>query len=230
MFPRFLLPPSVFHTKKRNAGRSTSPTSLSSGLPNDENSKQDHVSCIRCSTCAAHIALTSQIVSKGFTGRHGRAYLVSAEPAATSSSSPVESLSNTLLGSPEPRHLVTGDHTVSDVNCVFCGSLLGWKYVSAEEESQRYKVGNFILETKKVITTATWDPPSYASPVESTASSETTEALSKTTYDNIEFDSQDEDECEDLFSGIWSPGLAARRRNRRVARNPSSSMLGIASC
>ena len=33
---------------------------------------------------------------------------------------------------------------------------------------------------------------------------------------DIEFDSQDEDECEDLFSGIWTPQLAAKRRKRRV--------------
>jgi hypothetical protein len=34
--------------------------------------------------------------------------------------------------------------------------------------------------------------------------------------DEIEFDSQDEDECEDLFAGVWSPQLAKKRRNRRM--------------
>lgn len=35
----------------------------------------------------------------------------------------------------------------------------------------------------------------------------------------VEFDSQDEDECEDLFLGIWTPALAAkRRRGRRLGR------------
>ena len=36
--------------------------------------------------------------------------------------------------------------------------------------------------------------------------------------DDIEFDSQDEDECEDLFAGVWSPQLAIKRRQRRNNR------------
>lgn len=35
-----------------------------------------HTSHISCAKCHADFALTSQIISKGFTGRHGRAYLV----------------------------------------------------------------------------------------------------------------------------------------------------------
>lgn len=35
--------------------------------------------------------------------------------------------------------------------------------------------------------------------------------------EDVEFDSQDEDECEDLFSGIWSPALAKRRRARKAS-------------
>ena len=35
---------------------------------------------------------------------------------------------------------------------------------------------------------------------------------------SIEFDSQDEDECEDLFAGIWSPALASRRRQGKTFR------------
>ncbi|KAL4874187.1 hypothetical protein BDV12DRAFT_3557 [Aspergillus spectabilis] len=225
MFPKFLLPPSIFHTKKQNAGRPTSPVSQPRP-PVEEAAKkkyiQGHVSCIRCSTCAAHLCLTTQIVSKGFTGRHGRAYLVSAESILNTPSYPGESLPNTLLQSPVSRHLVTGAHTVSDIDCAFCGSVLGWKYVSAEEESQRYKVGKFILETKKVMTTPAWDPAFSAGLEEPTGSPRPTKVPSKVIHDGIDFDSQDEDECEDLFSGIWSPGLAARRRNRRVTRHPSA--------
>ena len=33
--------------------------------------------------------------------------------------------------------------------------------------------------------------------------------------EEVEFDSQDEDECEDLFAGVWSPQLARRRRRGR---------------
>ena len=34
--------------------------------------------------------------------------------------------------------------------------------------------------------------------------------------EEAEFDSQDEDECEDLFLGVWTPQLAARRRRGRI--------------
>ena len=33
--------------------------------------------------------------------------------------------------------------------------------------------------------------------------------------EEVEFDSQDEDECEDLFAGVWSASLAAKRRKAR---------------
>ncbi|KAL4998100.1 yippee zinc-binding/DNA-binding /Mis18, centromere assembly-domain-containing protein [Aspergillus recurvatus] len=212
MFPKFLLPPPIFQAKKRNEGSSGS-LSLASELPNDVTSGkkylQGHISCIRCSTCAAELCLTSQIVSKGFTGRHGRAYLVSAESTVTAPSDQGDSLPNTLLQSPVSRNLVTGAHTVSDIECVLCRSVLGWKYIKAEEQSQKYKVGKFILETNKIIKTSAWDPAFGANLTRSTG---------------IEFDSQDEDECEDLFSGVWNPGLAVRRRSR-IARRAST--LGI---
>ncbi|KAJ5876099.1 uncharacterized protein N7529_001683 [Penicillium soppii] len=209
-FPKFLIP-SLF--PKRDAGLSTDSSKYLDG----------HTSYLRCAGCASHLCLTSQIISKGFTGRHGRAYLVSAEPVATAvsvsaSSSPITTLPNTILQRPVPRQLVTGAHTVSDVSCTFCDNVLGWKYVAAEEESQRYKVGKFILETKKITTSSCWEsPPDVPSSVEAEQQSERPEPGSA----NVEFDSHDEDECEDLFAGIWSPGLAARRRNRKIERRPA---------
>lgn len=210
-FPKFLIP-SIF--PKRNAGHPDSSPKYLDG----------HASYLRCAGCASHLCLTSQIISKGFTGRHGRAYLISAEPVATAesvsaSSSPTVSLPNTTLQNPVPRQLVTGAHIVSDMICTFCDNILGWKYVAAEEESQRYKVGKFILETKKVIASSCWEltkiEPDQADSHSGTESSPA----------EVEFDSQDEDECEDLFAGIWSPGLAARRRNRKIERRPT--MFGI---
>ena len=95
--------------------------------------------------------------------------------------------------------------------------MLGWKYVAAEEESQRYKVGKFILETRKVCRSSCWENE------ESPGSSrhmgvEELGGVSGSMADDgeaVEFDSQDEDECEDLFAGIWSPALAKRRRKNR---------------
>ena len=119
-----------------------------------------------------------------------------------------------------PRQLVTGQHTVSDISCTFCGAVLGWQYVEAEEEAQRYKVGKYILETKRVCAVSFWeggepepDQDSKANP--GVDGSGTFRRSGGKNDQEIEFDSQDEDECEDLFAGVWSQGLAKRRRARR---------------
>ena len=47
--------------------------------------------------------------------------------------------------------LITGMHTVCDIQCSMCGNVLGWKYETAYEESQKYKEGKYILEKAKVV-------------------------------------------------------------------------------
>lgn len=37
---------------------------------------------------------------------------------------------NVLEGPPEDRNMLTGLHTVCDISCVSCETILGWKYVS----------------------------------------------------------------------------------------------------
>jgi hypothetical protein len=114
-------------------------------------------------------------------------------------------LPNTHTHKPTPRQLVTGAHMVSDISCRGCGCVLGWKYVHAEEEAQRYKIGKFILETKKIVRSGdSWEGE--------------VEMEEQEGGGHIEFDSQDEDECEDLFSGMWSPELARKRRKNRAFR------------
>jgi hypothetical protein len=82
--------------------------------------------------------------------------------------------------------------------------VLGWKYVHADEESQRYKIGKFILETKRVVRATGWEAEQDGLKEEQLRD------------DEVQFDSQDEEECEDLFSGIWSPQLARRRRQHKA--------------
>ncbi|GAB1195301.1 hypothetical protein APSETT444_004559 [Aspergillus pseudonomiae] len=108
-----------------------------------------------------------------------------------------------------------------NLSCAFCGNILGWKYVAAEEESQRYKVGKFILETKRTVTSSSWESDSYAGPVAPSGPMTSAKVDVGTPGDCVEFDSQDEDECEDLFAGVWSPGLAIRRRSRKLDRHTS---------
>jgi hypothetical protein len=37
-----------------------------------------------------------------------------------------------------------GVHQVSDVYCLCCGGYMGWQYVDAEDEDQKYKIGQRI--------------------------------------------------------------------------------------
>ncbi|PGH19076.1 hypothetical protein AJ79_00110 [Helicocarpus griseus UAMH5409] len=239
IFPTYLLPSIPFHRhspKSTNKPTSHTPTPLKSSIlsslqPNTTapttlgttppSFLHSHKSYLRCLRCSADLCLTSQIISKCFTGRHGRAYLVSASPstdgisiAPSSSSLQRASLPNTVTQQALPRHLVTGVHTVSDITCRFCGSLLGWKYVAAEEESQKYKVGKFILETKRVSVCSSWEDEEGVNGDGVGGGGGRSGCYSRESLDGkeIEFDSQDEEECEDLFSGMWSPWLAARRR------------------
>lgn len=82
---------------------------------------------------------------------------------------------NVSVGEKEERLMMTGMHTVADIFCVGCGSIVGWKYVrfggrdlkknislcmlldaisylnsffqeTAHEKSQKYKEGKSVLE------------------------------------------------------------------------------------
>lgn len=97
--------------------------------------------------------------------------------------------------------------------------------MDAVEEAQKYKVGKFILETKRVVKSNAWEDGDEVDYAQAGAEEggmvggRRGQNGERTTEDaEIEFDSQDEDECEDLFSGIWSQKLArSRRRNRGLA-------------
>ncbi len=222
IFPIYLLPSIRFRRRSSSSTVTTSSSQSPSTSPPDcqPNYLSGHRSQLRCMRCLSDLCLTSQIISKGFTGRHGRAYLVAPAQgtgSALNTSSPgaaqsAGNLPNTHTHKPVPRQLVTGAHTVSDISCALCGTVLGWKYVAAEDESQRYKVGKFILETEKVCRNVCWENDEDQS--ERTAGADI-EPDRKDALQGIEFDSEDEDECEDLFTGIWSPQLASRRRKSR---------------
>jgi len=216
---------------------------------------------LRCGSCSADIAFVTQIVSKGFTGRYGRAFLVappSTQATPSCPSSPVNDnittgsteadLINIQVGRPENRQLVTGQHVVADIWCAICATKLGWKYVDAREPSQKYKVGKFILETQRVVSHHTWEDvdaaasggemawsPSGGREVgakngagvrtstdtntdsSGVASRTSAESDLREEDDVIVFDSEDEDECEDIFAGVWDPDVVAKRRRNKVA-------------
>lgn len=122
-------------------------------------------------------------------------------------------LINIKIGKSETRLLVTGSHVVADITCAICHTKVGWKYIDAKEETQKYKVGKFILETQRVIVYRNWEdvmvdemPELDMGPKDSIIGSD---------GEPIIFDSDDEDECEDLFTGVWDPEIVAKRRSRK---------------
>ena len=228
-FPMYLLPSISFHRRKSDP-KSSKPEIHNEyaefgGAHSLNTYLHGHNSHLQCARCATDLCSTSQIISKGFTGRHGRAYLISPTSSLSTFTYPSKvakslSLPNTHVHKSVSRQLVTGAHTVSDVSCAFCGSILGWKYDGADEESQRYKVGKFILETKKICSSSCWENDGWDEQRQSGSLDFHPRDPESGTFDcegnvHVEFDSQDEDECEDLFSGLWSPDLASRRRQAR---------------
>jgi len=91
-----------------------------------------------CSKCGTHLTTIDSMMSRQFNGQHGRAYLF-------------HNVVNIECGEPSDRHMTTGLHTVRDIQCIKCGTIIGWKYDRAYEESQQYKEGKFILERNLLI-------------------------------------------------------------------------------
>lgn len=92
----------------------------------------------RCKFCKTHLALADDVVSRNFHCRRGKAYLFS-------------NVANTTIGPLEERMMLSGMHTVADIFCCCCGQIVGWKYESAHEKSQKYKEGKFVLERGRIV-------------------------------------------------------------------------------
>ncbi|ORY37421.1 yippee-like protein, partial [Rhizoclosmatium globosum] len=88
-----------------------------------------------CKTCGTHLthSLSTNLVSTSFTGNCGKAFLF-------------RSMYNTIMTEPVKRSMTTGEHVVSDLKCSGCEETIGWKYLKAYNQSQKYKEGCFILE------------------------------------------------------------------------------------
>ncbi|KAK9813038.1 hypothetical protein WJX72_007877 [[Myrmecia] bisecta] len=93
-----------------------------------------------CKHCGCHLASATDLVSKSFHSRNGKAYLYN-------------SVANVSVGPKEDRLMTTGLHTVADLNCRKCLHLVGWKYEAAFDKGQQYKVGKYILERQMLMDT-----------------------------------------------------------------------------
>ncbi|KAJ5041110.1 uncharacterized protein L3040_005664 [Drepanopeziza brunnea f. sp. 'multigermtubi'] len=205
-FPTYLLPSFTFPFRRRQSSISTTVPLLTviHALPTQRNHPR------------SDIAFADQVVSKGFTGRHGRAYLVSLPPTEVSMSAGKKDpggLPNTKIGRSVNRELLTGQHVVADVSCSICGEVLGWKYVDAKEAAQKYKIGKYILEMKRVVLSVGWeDAVGDGEDVDDSLGVYGRDE----DEDAVVFDSEDEDECEALFTGTWDPEVVAKRRGKRI--------------
>lgn len=119
---RLLLSDSLAKAKSRDALRM-----------NDSMVYLDGPQVYTCAQCRTHLTSHDDIISKSFHGRHGRAYLF-------------DQCVNVTIGPSEERRLITGLHSVCDIFCKRCKTLVGWTYQKAYESSQKYKEGKFIIE------------------------------------------------------------------------------------
>ncbi|RXW18070.1 hypothetical protein EST38_g7789 [Candolleomyces aberdarensis] len=118
-------------------------------LPSSSNNPQQSSAVIQtyeghptysCSKCSAVI---DEVISKSFSGRDGRGFLM-------------QSAVNVKLGRREERSLLTGVHTVADVFCIGCNDRLGWYYHKAADPSQKYKESKYLLERERLIKENNW--------------------------------------------------------------------------
>ncbi|KAJ3518505.1 hypothetical protein NMY22_g13642 [Coprinellus aureogranulatus] len=112
------------------------------GKPQVVNPYDGHPS-YSCAKCSAVIALQDELISKAFSGRDGRGFLM-------------QSAVNVKLGKREDRALMTGVHTVADAFCVGCDERIGWYYHKAADASQKYKESKYLLEREKLIKENNW--------------------------------------------------------------------------
>ncbi|CAD7926301.1 unnamed protein product [Amoebophrya sp. A120] len=103
-----------------------------------------------CSSCETPLALKQDLLSTHFRGRTGTACLF-------------DNVINVFSGEPEETQMTTGLHVIRTIHCVKCCENLGWTYIKAYSESQKYKEGRFILEEELIRqqpdeNSANWDP------------------------------------------------------------------------
>lgn len=146
-------------------------------------------------------------------------------------------LINTRLGHPEKRQLITGAHTVADVTCAVCRANIGWKYIDAREPGQRYKIGKYILETKRVVQVKGWEDLELGEEGgrqvyggfddydddddvfgKGDGNWRAGEGGEEEDGDGglVVFNLEDEDECEEMFAGVWDASVVARRRQSKA--------------
>ena len=85
------------------------------------------------------------------------------------------------------------------------------------EDSDLFSDSNYTAATTDVELVATTATSRYNYSTEADWAPPPTDRIDRANErDEVEFDSQDEDECEDLFAGVWNPTLASKRRKNKL--------------
>ncbi|KAM7254775.1 hypothetical protein ACFE04_020016 [Oxalis oulophora] len=88
----------------------------------------------KCRFCHTSLAVPDSILSKSYNCRLGRAFLFG-------------NVVNITFGPHEEKMMLTGLHTVQAIFCCCCGQYVGWKYIAAHDENEKFKEGKFVLES-----------------------------------------------------------------------------------
>lgn len=92
----------------------------------------------RCRKCRNPVALGEDLLSKSYLAKSGQAYMFG-------------QAMNIVVGENEERELITGHFTIADIYCANCRQELGWKYIRAYDEREKFKEGTFIIEKAKIV-------------------------------------------------------------------------------
>lgn len=101
---------------------------------------------------------------------------------------------------------------MADVTCGICGVCVGWKYIDARETTQKYKVGRFILEMSRVSAIRGLED------ADGDVAVREEEGHEQEKEEEVEFDSLDDEECEELFIGEWDAETVGARRAARAKK------------
>eukprot|EP01016_Furgasonia_blochmanni_P031032 TRINITY_DN3212_c0_g1_i14.p3 TRINITY_DN3212_c0_g1~~TRINITY_DN3212_c0_g1_i14.p3 ORF type:complete len:105 (+),score=2.48 TRINITY_DN3212_c0_g1_i14:164-478(+) len=88
-----------------------------------------------CNVCSVHLTNYNELVSKGFKGKTGKAYLFNVAQEQLKYFFcevyiELECRVNVSCGPVEERILISGLHLVCDIYCKSCHTIVGWKYVN----------------------------------------------------------------------------------------------------
>lgn len=91
-----------------------------------------------CASCSCDVASATEMVWEGF--------MASEKPACL-----FRDTVNMKCSSDERKeHLTSGIYTLADVQCRWCATVMGWRYLKADQKESAYKEGTTLVETARI--------------------------------------------------------------------------------